>query len=149
MRLAFGLRVVPLVAVGAGAVIVPFWDGSGTYVLHEGDRPDGLRIVWALMGGVSLSPTIRAADRLRLFALLELDGDGSDDTVGHASRAEKVIQLVTILRLMVESDGRGRVTARADMDVWGAMRSGLQQKRCKQLVVAIQFLITDVLARRN
>jgi hypothetical protein len=95
---------------------------SGTFVIHEDDGIDGCRVVRAPVRCMSFAPTIGAAGRGGLFALLKLYRDRLDDTVSHAGCTEKVVQLVSILRLVVKRDGGGCVAALADVDVRRAMR---------------------------
>jgi hypothetical protein len=86
---------------------------------------------------VTFAPAVGAADRGGFSALLEFDRDRFDNAMGYAGGAEKVVQLMSVLRLMVKRDGGGRITALADVDIRRAVRCCLYQKCCEEAVAAV------------
>ena len=83
------------------------------------------------MRGVAATPAESTADGCGFPALLEPDLDGTDDAMGGAGGSYQVVQLMTILRFVVESDGLAGVACRVDMNIWRAVWCSLREEFVK------------------
>jgi hypothetical protein len=81
--------------------------------------------------GVAASPAESTADWGGFPALLKPDLDGTDDAMGGAGGTYQVVQFMTILGFMVESDGLAGVACRVDMNIRRAVWCSLREEFVK------------------